>query len=55
MRAKEDIAKLVLIWWMLYAFIATGYERTVANMSLLTLSLLLQQHPASITWAGCTA
>ncbi|MBD8499949.1 formate/nitrite transporter family protein [Paenibacillus arenosi] len=52
MRAKDDIAKLVLIWWMLYAFIATGYEHSVANMSLLTLSLLLPQHPDSITWGG---
>ncbi|WP_028545337.1 formate/nitrite transporter family protein [Paenibacillus taiwanensis] len=52
MRAKEDTAKLILIWWMLYAFIASGYEHSVANMSLLTVSLLLPQHPEAITWGG---
>ncbi|MFW5433044.1 formate/nitrite transporter family protein [Paenibacillus apiarius] len=52
MRAKEDIAKLLLIWWMLYAFIATGFEHSVANMSLMTVALLLPQHPDTITLAG---
>lgn len=51
-RAKEDIAKLVLIWWCLYAFIASGYEHSVANMTLLSLAYLLPQHPESITLAG---
>lgn len=51
-RAKEDIAKLVLIWWCLYAFIASGYEHSVANMTLLSLAYLLPQHPESITMAG---
>lgn len=52
MRAKEEIAKLILIWWMLYAFIATGFEHSVANMSLLTTALLLPQHPETVTMAG---
>ncbi|UHA73239.1 formate/nitrite transporter family protein [Paenibacillus sp. 481] len=51
-RAKEDIAKIVLIWWCLYAFIASGYEHSVANMTLLSLAYLLPQHPESITLAG---
>ncbi|WP_059043668.1 formate/nitrite transporter family protein [Paenibacillus rubinfantis] len=51
-RAKEDIAKLVLIWWCLYAFIASGYEHSVANMTLLSLSLLLPNHPDTVTIAG---
>lgn len=51
-RTKEDIAKLVLIWWCLYAFIASGYEHSVANMTLLSLSLLLPNHPDTITLAG---
>ncbi|GJM68759.1 hypothetical protein HMSSN036_09750 [Paenibacillus macerans] len=51
-RSKEDIAKLVLIWWCLYAFIASGYEHSVANMTLLSLSLLLPNHPDTITLAG---
>lgn len=51
-RTKEDIAKLVLIWWCLYAFIASGYEHSVANMTLLSLSVLLPNHPDTITMAG---
>lgn len=51
-RTKEDIAKLVLLWWCLYAFIASGYEHSVANMTLLSLSLLLPNHPETITVAG---
>lgn len=51
-RTKEDIAKLVLIWWCLYAFIASGYEHSVANMTLLSLSWLLPGHPETITLAG---
>ena len=51
-RAKEEIAKLVLIWWCLFAFIATGYEHSVANMTLLTLANLLPGHPETISLAG---
>ena len=52
MRTKEDTAKLILIWWMLYAFIATGFEHSVANMSLMTMALMLPGHPETITLAG---
>ncbi|WP_435169278.1 formate/nitrite transporter family protein [Paenibacillus glycanilyticus] len=50
-RATSDAAKLILIWWMLYAFIASGYEHSVANMTVLGLALLLP-HPDTITIAG---
>ncbi|GIO38753.1 transporter [Paenibacillus antibioticophila] len=51
-RAKDDISKLILIWWCLYAFIASGYEHSVANMTLLSLSMLLPNHPDTVTLAG---
>ncbi|WP_123040237.1 formate/nitrite transporter family protein [Cohnella candidum] len=50
-RAKSDSAKLVLIWWMLFAFIASGYEHSVANMTVLGLALVLP-HPETVTLAG---
>lgn len=50
-RVKSESAKLILIWWMLYAFIASGYEHSVANMTVLSLALVLP-HPDTITWAG---
>lgn len=51
MRAKEDTAKLILIWWMLFGFIASGYEHSVANMTVLGLALVLP-HPDTISLAG---
>lgn len=50
-KTKEDTAKLILIWWMLFGFIASGYEHSVANMSLLGLALWLP-HPDTVSLAG---
>ncbi|MEC0089984.1 formate/nitrite transporter family protein [Paenibacillus macquariensis] len=52
MRAKEEVAKLILIWWCLFAFIASGYEHSVANMTLLSIATLLPNHPETISVAG---
>ena len=52
MRAKEEVAKLILIWWCLFAFIASGFEHSVANMTLLSLATLLPHHPETISIAG---
>ena len=51
-RAKEDIAKLVLIWWCLFGFIAAGFEHSIANMSLLAMALMLPHDPAVVSVAG---
>ena len=32
-RTKSDAAKLVVLWWALLAFIASGFEHSVANMT----------------------
>ena len=50
-RTTNDAAKCILIWWCLFAFIGSGYEHSVANMTLLLIALL-GDHPASVTWAG---
>lgn len=39
-RMKSESGKLIIIFWCLFAFITTGYEHSIANMSLLTVSLL---------------
>jgi len=36
----SDTGKFIAIWWCLFAFIACGYEHSVANMTLLSLSWL---------------
>lgn len=51
-RTTNDIAKIMLIWWCLFAFIASGYEHSVANMTLLSTALLLPGHPETITLVG---
>jgi len=39
-RCKEETAKLIMIFWCLFAFIASGFEHSIANMSLLAIGLL---------------
>lgn len=51
MRAQRDAAKLVMIFWCLFAFIGAGFEHSVANMTLLGIGLA-QEHADAISWAG---
>lgn len=39
-RTKSDAAKLALLWWALLAFIASGFEHSVANMTTFSLAAL---------------
>jgi nitrite transporter NirC len=52
-RAKEDTARILLIWWCMFTFITCGYEHSIANMCGLLLGLF-QPHEAfpGITWGG---
>lgn len=52
MRLKSEAAKMFAIWWCLFAFIASGYEHSVANMTLLSVAMLLPNHPEAINLAG---
>ncbi len=47
-KLKEETAKLIMIFWCLYAFISSGFEHSVANMTLLTIALMIP-HKASIS------
>ncbi len=38
-RTKSEVAKLIMIFWCLYAFITTGYEHSIANMTLFAVAL----------------
>ncbi len=51
MRTKSDVAKLVLIFWCLFAFIGAGFEHSIANMTLLAVALF-QQHAETVSWLG---
>lgn len=50
-RTQNDSAKILLIFWCLFAFITSGFEHSVANMTVLSLSLV-GNHPESVTLAG---
>ena len=39
-RTHSDVAKLIMIFWCLLAFFTTGFEHSVANMTLLNVALL---------------
>lgn len=53
-KMKEETAKLIMIFWCLFAFITSGFEHSVANMTLLSISLLIP-HPETVTLAGLAA
>lgn len=50
-KMKSEAAKLIMIFWCLFAFISSGFEHCVANMTLLSLGLLLP-HNAEISLVG---
>jgi nitrite transporter NirC len=51
LRVQSETARLVLIFWCLFAFIGAGFEHSVANMTLLGVGLFLP-HTDPVTWAG---
>lgn len=39
-RTRSDAAKLVVVWWALLAFIASGFEHSIANVTIFGLGIL---------------
>ena len=50
-RVDSDSAKCIVIFWCLLAFIASGFEHSVANMTVLGLALA-GNHPETVTLGG---
>lgn len=50
-KLKSETAKLVMIFWCLYAFITSGFEHSIANMTLLTIALIIP-HKADISFGA---
>jgi nitrite transporter NirC len=38
-RTRSDAAKLIVLWWALLAFVASGFEHSVANMTVFSLAV----------------
>ncbi|MCC8078983.1 MAG: formate/nitrite transporter family protein [Oscillospiraceae bacterium] len=51
-RCKSESGKLIMIFWCLLAFITTGFEHSIANMTLLTISLLAPTTDAAVSLGG---
>ena len=50
-RVSSESAKCIVIWWCLLAFIACGFEHSVANMTVLGLAMA-GNHPETVTLHG---
>lgn len=50
-KLKDETAKLIMIFWCLFAFITSGYEHSIANMTLLAISIMLP-HGADVSLGG---
>ncbi|MAF84932.1 MAG: nitrite transporter NirC [Dehalococcoidales bacterium] len=50
-RTQNDMAKAIVIFWCLFAFIASGFEHSVANMTLFSISML-GEHPETVSLSG---
>ena len=50
-RAKSDAGKLIMVFWCLFAFITTGFEHSVANMTLFS-AVLFRPSLEGLTLAG---
>ena len=50
-RTTNDAAKIMLIFWCLFAFIGSGFEHSIANQSLLGIALFLPHGP-DVSWTG---
>ena len=51
-RCKSESGKLIMVFWCLLAFITTGFEHSIANMTLLTLALINNGGNEAITMGG---
>ena len=51
-RAKSEAGKLIMVFWCILAFFATGFEHSIANMTCLTLSLINNGGNEAISMGG---
>ncbi|MCW6108947.1 formate/nitrite transporter family protein [Clostridium sporogenes] len=51
LKMREEVGKLIMIFWCLFAFISSGFEHSVANMTLLSIALFIP-HGLGISISG---
>ena len=50
-KLENEAAKLMMISWCLFAFVVSGFEHSIANMTIFSIGLLIE-HPASVSLMG---
>jgi nitrite transporter NirC len=50
-RVQSEAAKCIVIFWCLFAFIACGFEHSIANMTVLAIAMF-GNHPETVSIAG---
>jgi len=50
-RMKSESGKLIMIFWCLFAFITSGFEHSIANMTIFSIGLFMP-HPESVSIMG---
>lgn len=51
-RASSEAGKLIMVFWCILAFFATGFEHSIANMTLLSLALINNGGNEAISFGG---
>jgi len=51
LKMREEAGKLIMIFWCLFAFISSGFEHSVANMTLLSIALFIP-HGLGVSISG---
>lgn len=50
-KLENEAAKLMMISWCLFAFVVSGFEHSIANMTIFSIALLIE-HPESVSFMG---
>lgn len=53
-KMKSESGKLIMIFWCLFAFITSGFEHSIANMTIFSIGLMIP-HPEAVSVAGMFA
>lgn len=51
-KLKSESAKLIMIFWCLYTFITSGFEHSIANMTLFSMSIMMPHTGFAVSIAG---
>lgn len=51
-KLKSESGKLIMIFWCLYTFITAGFEHSIANMTLFSMSLMMPAGEFAVSFGG---